>query len=369
MGIKSIIMILASLSFSVTAFAQGMENESGEKKPFSVYGDFATSLQFHDNENANSAGNHDDFNVNLAEINFEKNWSNSRFHMSVGFGSTATAVSPATAATNNTLNLLNGYYELKSSYGLIFTVGKMESIIGHETYTQMDNSQFTRSYGFSLAPFFQTGAMVKYAQDMWNVGLVVDNGAGQTTDTKDNNKTMSLVAEVNPMENLSFDINYLTGTEGTAASTQAVLVTNTVTVLDISAAYMINEMFDVALNYIAGSQKSTAAASTQLDSSSIAAYVNANLGMFGLGLRYEQFQYDNGFTTYNGPGAALPATTGNDNKISAITVTAKAEIDQNALVMLEYRMDSSDDKIWTEKDGTTATDAQNTITAALLYRF
>ena len=51
MGIKTIIMILASLSFSVSAFAQ--DDMGGEKKPFSIYGDFATSLQLHSNQNRN----------------------------------------------------------------------------------------------------------------------------------------------------------------------------------------------------------------------------------------------------------------------------------------------------------------------------
>ena len=84
MGIKTLIMILASLSFSVSALA---DHHEGEKKPFSINGDFATSLSFYDNENvggALGATNHDDFNVNLIEINLEKNWSKSKLHLSIG---------------------------------------------------------------------------------------------------------------------------------------------------------------------------------------------------------------------------------------------------------------------------------------------
>ena len=367
MGIKTLIMILASLSFSVSALA---DHHDGEKKPFSINGDFATSLSFYDNENTGGA-NHDDFNVDLIEINLEKNWSKSKLHLSIGYGTTATGVNPNLigAAATTTLNVMNAYYHMHTSYGLGFSVGKFESPVGHETYNHMDNSQYTRSWGFNLAPYFHTGAQVSYGQDMWSAGLIVSNGRGRDTDTADRNKTMTLVVDVDPMENLHFDLNYVTGTEGTAASTQAVMVTNQITVLDFSAAYMVNEMLDFALNYLAGTQKPSAGG-TELEASSIAVYGNANFGMFGLGLRYEMVSYDGGFASYNGAQGnfALQPTTGTDNDLSAITLTAKAEIDQNAQVLLEYRTDSSDDQLFTDKDGN-ASDSMSTITAALMYRF
>ncbi len=377
MGINKLIMILATLCFSATGFAQ--EQEASEKKPFNIYGDFATSLSFFDSENfsggvQNPNSNNDDFNIDLIEIDLEKNWSNSKLHLSIGYGTTANAVNfGATnpALSQNTLNVMNAYYHIDSSYGLGFTVGKFESPVGHETYNHMDNSQFTRSYGFLLAPFFSTGAQLSYGQDMWKAGFIVSNGNGRDTDARDNNKTMAIVIDVDPMEALHVDLNYVTGTEGTAASSNAPAGTITavsVNIIDFSVAYMINEMFDVALNYIDHGQQTGTA--TELKASSIAGYVNANFGTFGLGLRYEQFSYDGGVSVYNGFRAAIPAPAGTDNSISSITLAAKAEIDQNALVMLEYRMDSADDNgTFTEKNGTTATDAFNTITASLMYRF
>ncbi len=383
MGINKLIVILASLSFTVSAFAQEM---SGEKKPFSISGDFAASMSFYDSENTsagvqNPNNNHDDFNIDLVEIDLEKNWSKSKLHLSIGYGSTAVGamgvntflLSPPT----NTVNLMNGYYHMDTSYGLGFTFGKFESPVGHESYNHMDNAQYTRSYGFMLAPFFSTGAKISYAMDMWSAGLIFSNGSGRSVDGRDNNKTMALVVDVDPMENLHIDLNYVTGTEGDATSSVAAagaLSTHQINILDISAAYMVNEMFDVALNYIDHGQKASAAGSTENKATSIAAYANANFGMFGLGLRYEQLDYDYGVLLYNGLAAGLTApatgTPGTDNSISSITVAAKAEIDQNALVMLEYRMDSADDNgTFIDSDGATATDSFNTITASLMYRF
>ena len=367
MGIKTVIMILASLSFSISAFAD--HHMDGEKKPFSINGDFATSLQLHSNENRNAGNNHDDFNVDLIEINIEKNWSQSKLHLSIGYGSTANAVNAAGTQSVNTLNVMNAYYHMHTSYGLGLSVGKFESPVGHETYNQMDNSQFTRSYGFMLAPYFSTGLNFNYAQDMWAVGLIVSNGQGRDVDTGDNNKTMAITIDVDPMENLSFDLNYVTGTEATligGANTAA--VTREINILDFSAAYMINEMFDVALNYIDHGQK-LSAGGTDNKATSLAAYVNANLGMFGLGLRYEQFTYDSGIAAYNGPGTVFAAPVGTDNTISSITLSAKAEIDQNAMVILEYRMDNGDDTGTFVDEKNVATDSQNTITAGLMYRF
>ncbi|MEM7646214.1 MAG: outer membrane beta-barrel protein, partial [Pseudomonadota bacterium] len=263
----------------------------------------------------------------------------------------------------NALNVMNAAYSMHTSYGLGFMIGKFESPVGHETYNHMDNSQFTRSYGFNLAPFFSTGLMVHYGQDMWEVGLIASNGAGRDFDTNDKNKTLGLTVDVNPMDNLSIDLNYVTGTENVGGGDYS---TNT---LDFSVEYMINEMFDVALNYISLAQEASTPGATEEEGTSIAAYVNANFGMFGLGLRYEQFDFDDQLATYNAGGTLPAVPTGEDNSIASITLAAKAEIDQNAMVLLEYRQDTADDNgTWTDKDGQ-ATDSLSTITASVMYRF
>lgn len=375
MGIKSLIMILASLTFSVSALAD--HHEGGEKKPFSIYGDFATSLNFYSGENQsnaaafqNSFNNHDDFSVDLIEINIEKNWSKSKLHLSVGYGAIANQVNAVTVNSVNTLNVMNAYYETHTSYGLGFMIGKFESPVGHETYNYMDNSNYSRSYGFMLAPYFSTGLGLNYGQDMWKVGLIVSNGSGRDVDGRDDNKTMAVTVDVDPMENLMFDLRYVTGREGYSNSTFAALNTANIAIIDFSVSYMINEMFDVALNYIDHTQDQNITGQDANKATSIAAYFNANFGMFSLGVRHEQFTFDYLISAYNG----LPVNTGTfnaanpDNTIGATTLTAKAEIDQNAQVLLEYRMEASDDQIWTDADGN-ADDAQSTITAGLMYRF
>ncbi len=374
MGIKTLIAILATVGFSVNALA---EHHEGEKQPFSITGDFAASMSFHDNENNNAAGTHDTFVGDLVQFNMEKNWGKSNFLMTIGYGQTVRAVNAASGADvatasgfTDSIDVLQARYNYTTSYGLGVTFGKFESPVGHETYNHMDNSQYTRSYGFVLAPFFDTGGMLTYGQDMWKVGLIVSNGSGMESDLRDDNKTMALVVDVDPMENLHIDFNYVTGTEGDATGgplVPAPYSLNQISIMDVSVAYMFNEMFDVALNYIDHGQKNGA---TDNKASSLAAYLNGNFGMFGLGFRYEQLTYDAGISAYNGlSGAAALGAVGADNTLTAMTLTARAEIDQNAMFLLEYRMDSSDDQIgWVDADGN-ATDSISTITAAVMYRF
>jgi len=383
MGIKTLIAILATVGFSVNALA---EHHEGEKQPFSITGDFAASMSFHDNENNNAARTHDTFVGDLVQFNMEKNWGKSNFLMTIGYGQTVRALNAASGADvatatgfTDSIDVLQARYNYSTSYGLGVTFGKFESPVGHETYNHMDNSNYMRSYGFNLAPFFSTGGRIDYGQDMWKVGLIVSNGSGMESDLRDNNKTMALVVDVDPMENLHIDLNYVTGTEGDATGgdlAAAPIKSHQINIMDVSAAYMINEMFDVAVNYISHTQEPSAGG-TENEATSIAAYANANLGMFGLGLRFEQFEYDNGIFAYNGlSGAAasfgpnpLGATVA-DNTITSITLTARAEIDQNAVFLLEYRQDSSDENIWfDENTPLQPTDSQSTIMAAVMYRF
>ena len=309
----------------------------------------------------------------------------SKVHLSLGYGTTANMVN---GFNGNNIDILNAYYGLQSSYGLGLMVGKFDSPVGYETYNQMDNRQFTRSWGFALAPFLSTGVGIDYGQgDMWKVGLIISNGQGLDTNEGDRDQTISLVVDVDPIENLHVDLNYLTGTEGTEHSNDGkTFPTANVTVMDLSAAYMINEMFDVAFNYIDSSR--TPDGGDAMKANSMAFYGDAHLGMFGVSLRYEMVTYDAGFMNYNGaygdpddenaanPGAFAaslfrtnaPTAFADKNSVSSITLTGKAEIDKNAMAVLEYRTDSSDEEAFVDADGEPAT-SQSTILVGLMYRF
>ena len=370
MGNKILIMILATFAMVSTAFADHHEGAGdGEKKPFSIYGDFASSIQFHSAENQAANGGvgnrHDDFIVDLAEINVEKNWSHSRLHLGVGYGATPQAYNNVLvgAAAKNSLNLTNANYTMNSSYGLSFMIGKFASPLSMESYNHMNNAHYTRTNTFNrLTPQFHTGLGIMYTiNPMFDVAFYAVNTGSSRVPALDNidgdnnrHKNMILTVGINPMEQLAVNAKYSTGVDGAAPGTDS-------TIMSVDASYMVNEMIDVALAYTSVSTEArNVANATKVEADSIAAYVNANLGMFKAGLRYE---------TLNDKNLGFVGGAGTDNKVDTITLTAKADIDQNATLALEYLTEKSDDKIYQDKDGAVNKDSFDTITLGLMYRF
>ncbi len=149
-----------------------------------------------------------------------------------------------------------------------------------------------------------------------------------------------------------------------------------VSIIDASVSYMINDMFNMAVNYISNTIKPDKA--DVIGSTSLAAYINAKYSYFNFGLRYEQFSYDlfeRGGTMerffYNGSDGVNLARSGegDDNGLSSITFSVKTDIDKNAGFLLEYRMDKADDKGTFINADNENTDSFNRFTAALMYNF
>ena len=361
-------------------------------------GDFAGSIAFFD---PSKTENNSDFDVNLAQFNVKANMGQSHLNLGFGYGSTVRGLDPGATTDNSTnrLGLLSASYHMKTSYGLGFMLGRFESPVGHETYNHRMNSQFTRSYGFNLAPYFSTGLGVNYGQKMWKVGLLVTNGRGADTDSLDDDLTMAVTVDLDPIDGLHIDLNYVAGKEtmdysdlvsGFTSETNDNGNTDTgdtvvdeianneklgysVNIIDASVSYEINEMFNVALNYISNTIKPTDSQRT-VNSTSLAAYANAKYSRFNFSLRYEQFSFgvdeevDGGMgIRYNGPSVGL-LYEGKNNSVSSITFAAGTEIAQNTGFLLEYRMDKSKDDIWANADGKRA-NSLNRITAALMYNF
>ncbi len=374
--------------------APGVHGPAKAIKEVVFSGDFAGSMAFFDPK---TEERHSDSDVNLAQFNVKADMGLSYLNLGFGYGSTVRDLDPGAATNNSTndrLGLLNASYHMKTSYGLGFMLGRFESPVGHETYNHRMNSQFTRSYGFNLAPYFSTGFGINYGQKMWNVGVLITNGRGSDTDYLDNNLTAAVTVDLDLVKDLHIDLNYVTGKEAVNKSdflsgfvddrndddddddVPFADMNYSVSTIDASVSYTINEMFDVALNYISSETKFEDA---RQKNESLAAYLNARYSRFRFGLRYEYFKNNNldwssdsdeeqsGVIYYNGPHIGLPMM-GRDNTISSVTFAAGTKIAANTDVLLEYRMDKSKDKIWSEANNQ-GSDSLNRITAALMYNF
>ncbi len=223
MGIKTLLIIFISLGFSVKIFADNHENTEtktpaeeasimpameDDKPPVAITerevmfsGDFAGSYSIL----SNKVGPDKTFDVNLAQFNVKANMGQSHLNFGLAYGSTIHDI--------NSSALLNASYHMKTSYGLGFMLGRFESPVGHETYNHRMNNQFTRSYGFDLAPYFSTGFGLNYGQKMWDVGLLVTNGGGSGSNI-DSESTMAVTVDVDPLRGLHIDLNYVMGKEG-----------------------------------------------------------------------------------------------------------------------------------------------------------
>ena len=128
------------------------------------------------------------------------------------------------------------------------------------------------------------------------MGLLITNGRGEHENV-DEDLTMALTLDIDPMEGFHIDLNYVTGNEQSDATKALVdeegdetavvplVGIRSVSIIDASVSYVINDMFNVALNYISNTVD-------DIGSTSLAAYVNAKYNFFDFGLRYEQFNFD-----------------------------------------------------------------------------
>ena len=333
---------------------------------------------------------HQDFNVNLLQLNMAANVTeNSKLNVGLGHGSTVRSLDASyTEGNHRAIDVLNANYMMQVSENFSFMVGRFESPIGHETYNHQENNQFTRTYGFDLAPYFSTGLSLNYGQNMWNVGLLFTNGRGTVVDMSDDNQTMAVTVGLDPLEDLNFKLNYLTGNEsydGSFSESGEGAYEYSVSIIDFSAMYEISDMFDIAFNYI--SQTTTAdeyalgSGNDSLANTSMAGYVNFKHSWFTLGFRYERFNFDSlqgvdadgqavavGGPLYN---STLPGMSGmgDSNSVTSMTLTAKMQMEQNTQFLLEYRMDTGEDEnTFMDSDGF-GTKSLNTMLAALMYSF
>ncbi len=366
---NKIVMTLATLAFASVAVAA----EDG----FKISGDIATSVFLEsgkgDNVNANGTGaptlvpfngeNSGDFSVDQMELQLEKAMGNSGIVVGIGYGRLFDTINNTTfgGAPKSTLNLTNAYFHHKvGDTGLTFKLGKFAANMGHESYSYMNNLNYTRSYAFTdLNPFFFTGLNADYTiNEMISVGALVSNQAGNSDYDDNESKHMGVYGMIKPIEGLSIKLNYLTGRDG---ATDGVDYRDT-TRINATVAYTLNSMIDLAFNYTDLSTEDAADPSTlpDVEATSMAVYAGYKMEMWGAGLRYEMVSDDDGLV--------FGATPSGSNDVSVITATGWYNVDQNAVLKLEIASTSADEQVFFDDEGQ-ADDAMMAYGLGFMYRF
>ena len=209
---------------------------------------------------------------------------------------------------------------------------------------------------------FPTGLGLNYGQKMWNVGLLVTNGRGADAGPFDDELTMAVTVDIDPLDDLHIDLNYMTGKESfdyllkmttnnnSEVKTETILekYDHWVSIIDASISYTINKMFNVAVNYISNTVAPHVKGNdSKIESTSLAGYINARYDRFNFGLRYESFKSEltgHKLFAYNGYIPRLGI--GNENSVNSITFATGMEMAENTSLLLEYRMDKAEGGVW-----------------------
>jgi hypothetical protein len=371
---NKIVMTLATLAFASVATA----GEDG----FNISGDIATSVFMESGKGANAKGNgtgaptfapfnaenSGDFSVDQMEIQLEKAMGNSGVVAGIGYGRIFDTINNTTfgGAPKSTLNLTNAYFHHKvGDTGLSFKLGKFSSGVGYESYSYMNNLNYTRSYAFTdMNPWFFTGLQADYMiNEMISVGAVAANGADNSDGDVNESKHMGVNATIKPMEGLSVKLNYLTGRDGgdlVVAPGNADYYDTTR--INATIAYTLNSMYDFAFHYSDLSKEGAddVAALRDVEATSMALYAGAKMEMWGAGLRYEMVSDDDGLI--------FVTTPTNSNDVAVITATGWYNVDQNAVLKVEIASTSADEKVFVDDEGVTD-DAMMTYGLGFMYRF
>ncbi len=365
MGLVAFGMISAGASVAqATAFDEG----------WSLTGGFNTTYNYNFNRPAGTPGTAvngagvrpfitrpNNFDFNRAELELEKevaDWA--KFRLDLAFGQDAAVDTLAGAG-----DVQQAYAELTANVGngLTFTIGRFATIIGYEVVESFYNWNTTRSIAFANAiPFHHQGIFMSYApSDLWNFGLgVVNSSAGASVDNNDG-KAFLYQLGFTPSDAWSFSLQGSVGWDGGFVAAGAGDSGPTF-LADFVLNYQPNDNWTFGLNFdwrvVKGAADSGAAAGAggMADVIAAVAYLHWDNEAYGMTVRAEWFNDDNGLVT----GVA------NQDIISG-TLTGHIYMGEGWETRLEFRLDRADTAIYATNTG--ARSWEPTFTAELLYKF
>jgi len=343
--------------------------------------------QDHINNELRVFDNEDRWTFNMAEFSIKKDPSE---RYPFGYGLVLTAGIPGTTNDSQKVHALGifrgdsdvypfrntanfdleeayGSYQIPIGEGLTIKAGKFVTLLGYETIESPNNLNFSRSFmfGFSI-PFTHVGALLSYSPFPW-LSLTAGPVVGWDV-ARDNNSRMSVMGQVgvSAVKDLALSLSWITGPE------QAGQNSNPRTVLSSVGNYTGIKNLTIGANVDYGweeDEASLAASATRKNNNASwwgwAGYVAYDwTEALRTVLRVEYFQDSDGIRTLAvGPGSRV--------ELYEVTATLQYKIWKGLVGRLEYRHDSADEKVFSNRaPGNVPTGkTQNTLTLALYYSF
>lgn len=226
--------------------------------------------------------------------------------------------------------------------GFDFTFGKFDAPIGFELTDAPDMFQYSHSlvFEFGIAAS-HTGLMIDKSFGPVDAKLYLVNGWDNNTD---NNKGKTIGARFgfNLVEGLNFGISGVTGPEQDDNNSDKR------TLLDVDLTYTGVENLTVGAEFNSGSEDQSAGPEDEWTAFLVMAHYDF-LDNLGLTLRLDQF--DDSET-----GSRLGAVTTQQS----ITVAVTFGLAENLGGLIEFRQDSADEMVFTDKSGA-STDSNNVV--------
>jgi hypothetical protein len=314
----------------------------------------------HPDNNFNTGRNfdfrHNSFNLNYAEIVFEKkNDLKDRlgFRLDLGFGPTADWVHSADPTGGEVVkHVQQAYlsYVAPVGSGLTVDFGKFVTVHGAEVIETKDNFNYSRSYLFSYAiPYYHTGLRAKYSfNDKVAVTGLLVNGWDNFTDNN-GGKTLGVTLSLAPTKRLSIIQNYMAGPEQPNDNTRWRHLSDT------TVTYIASDKLTLMGNFDYG--KDTLTSGTSGHWKGFAGYLRyAFTNKLAFAPRFEVFDDHDGFRT------------GLRQTLKEFTLTQEFKLASNLLARFEFRRDISDEDFFSKSVGR-AVRHQNTLLVGFSYFF
>lgn len=344
-----------------------------------------TAYEFNFNRPATPAGgnkgrvfdvNSNSFTPHAAELVFEKTPSDASpigFRADLFYGDDAEVIHSTGlgngGAPTDSFDLQQAYvtYHAPIGNGLDLKAGKFVTLLGAEVIESPSNWNYSRSFLFGYAiPFTHTGVLATYPLGEWGSttwGLV--NG-WDLVDETNSFKTILGNITLTPVKGVTLATNLITGAEvGTNNRDDR-------TVLDLVATWQPLDKLTLMANYDNGHQSNllhrTNTGTRGSDSanwSGVALYAKYDLtDKWLLAGRWEMFNDPDGvrtgLTAFDGVGV-------DGVRLSEYTLTSQWQLYTHLLARLEYRHDSSTEKVFLENSG--FANGQDTVAAEVIYHF
>lgn len=309
---------------------------------------------------------HNDFTIQLAEINFLKTYKNLDLYMDVDFGEMAEQnKSHSDDPISHHLGQTFLRYRFNEFENTTLTAGKFYTHFGLEVPKSIENRNYSRPFYFTMiCPFWHEGlALTKTGMGQFSSGVYVYD---RTDDRVENNSGKTYGFQLSYSENKINGIyNFISGAEKNSLGEGK--EGNTKTMHEIILTYNASETVTLVVDALVGRNKNFDA-STGKDQSwaGIVAYFDFKTSLKNtICLRGESFSD----LTSKDSNTNLFSTDSNPvdpTSVTGYTLTNRYNMMNGSEIRLEYRLDSASEKIFPKNDDQFSK-KQNTLTVAWLY--